>query len=109
MKFGGKFFFEWDLEMYDAGIDEPAKANTSDINEELGQVEFLFTDKTGTLTENVMKFRQCSVSGLKYEEQDGKLCLLADAESGRPTSPVPALSVSTQSPADPPALCPLSV
>ena len=38
MKFGGKLFFEWDGEMYDPITDEPAKANTSDINEELGQV-----------------------------------------------------------------------
>ena len=40
MKLGGKLFFEWDLQMYDASIDEPAKANTSDINEELGQVRW---------------------------------------------------------------------
>ena len=38
MKFGGKLFFEWDADMYDPLTDEPAKANTSDINEELGQV-----------------------------------------------------------------------
>ena len=38
MKVGGKIFFEWDIEMYDPKTDEPAKANTSDINEELGQV-----------------------------------------------------------------------
>ena len=92
MKFGGKFFFQWDLEMYDANIDEPAKANTSDINEELGQIEFLFTDKTGTLTENIMHFRQCSVGGRKYEEVDGKLCACAEAADRAP-SPLPVLTV----------------
>ena len=94
MKFGGKFFFQWDLEMYDANIDEPAKANTSDINEELGQIEFLFTDKTGTLTENIMHFRQCSVGGRKYEEVDGKLCACAEAADRAP-SPLPVLTVRT--------------
>lgn len=38
MKFFGSMFFEWDVEMYDAQTNERAKANTSDLNEELGQV-----------------------------------------------------------------------
>jgi phospholipid-translocating ATPase len=37
-KFFGSMFFVWDVELYDADMDEPAKANTSDLNEELGQV-----------------------------------------------------------------------
>lgn len=73
-KFVGSMFIGWDLEMYDAENDQPAKANTSDLNEELGQVEYLFTDKTGTLTENDMQFRQCSINGKKYEEVGGMLC-----------------------------------
>ena len=39
----------------------------SDLIEEMGQVEFIFTDKTGTLTCNVMKFKQCSVGFKVYE------------------------------------------
>lgn len=37
-KFFGSMFFEWDVEMYDEITNEPAKAMTSDLNEELGQV-----------------------------------------------------------------------
>ncbi|KAI0230344.1 putative phospholipid-transporting ATPase IF [Lamellibrachia satsuma] len=72
-KFLGSKFFQWDIEMYDPSTNEPAKALTSDLNEELGQVEYLFTDKTGTLTENCMVFRYCSINGERYEECEGKL------------------------------------
>lgn len=37
------------------------------------QVEYVFTDKTGTLTENEMQFRECSINGIKYQEINGKL------------------------------------
>lgn len=37
-KFFGSVFFEWDIDLYDPEMDEHAKANTSDLNEELGQV-----------------------------------------------------------------------
>ncbi|OWF54474.1 phospholipid-transporting ATPase IF [Mizuhopecten yessoensis] len=72
-KFVGSLYFGWDIEMYDEKMDQPAKANTSDLNEELGQVEYLFTDKTGTLTENEMQFRECSLGGDKYMEVDNIL------------------------------------
>ena len=37
------------------------------------QVEFLFSDKTGTLTENIMSFRRCSVGGRNYVDAEGRL------------------------------------
>ena len=43
-----------------------AKARTSNLNEELGQISYIFTDKTGTLTENIMEFKKCSVGGKLY-------------------------------------------
>eukprot|EP00073_Rattus_norvegicus_P044717 XP_017446865.1 PREDICTED: probable phospholipid-transporting ATPase IF isoform X1 [Rattus norvegicus] len=72
-KFLGSFFIGWDLDLYHEESDQKAQVNTSDLNEELGQVEYVFTDKTGTLTENEMQFRECSINGLKYQEINGKL------------------------------------
>ncbi|XP_061455087.1 phospholipid-transporting ATPase IG isoform X2 [Rhineura floridana] len=65
-KFLGSFFISWDKEMYDETRNEGALVNTSDLNEELGQVEYVFSDKTGTLTENTMEFIECSIDGHKY-------------------------------------------
>uniref|UniRef100_A0A673CR61 Phospholipid-transporting ATPase n=1 Tax=Sphaeramia orbicularis TaxID=375764 RepID=A0A673CR61_9TELE len=72
-KFLGSFFIGWDLDLYHEESDQKAQVNTSDLNEELGQVEYVFTDKTGTLTENEMQFRECSINGTKYREVNGKL------------------------------------
>ncbi|RHZ23759.1 hypothetical protein DYB37_003274 [Aphanomyces astaci] len=43
-----------------------AIARTSDLNEDLGQIEYIFSDKTGTLTQNIMEFRKCSIGGIIY-------------------------------------------
>ncbi|OQR96809.1 phospholipid-transporting ATPase, partial [Achlya hypogyna] len=43
-----------------------AIARTSDLNEDLGQIEYIFSDKTGTLTQNIMEFRKCSIGGVVY-------------------------------------------
>ncbi|KAB1253681.1 Phospholipid-transporting ATPase IG [Camelus dromedarius] len=74
-KFLGSFFISWDKDFYDEEINEGALVNTSDLNEELGQVDYVFTDKTGTLTENSMEFIECCIDGHKYkgvtQETDG--------------------------------------
>merc|ERR1719229_578498 len=43
-----------------------AQARTSNLNEELGQISYLFSDKTGTLTENKMAFYKCHIDGVRY-------------------------------------------
>ncbi|KAF7729967.1 hypothetical protein EC973_003380 [Apophysomyces ossiformis] len=55
-----------DIDMYYADNDTPAMTKSSSLIEELGQVEYVFSDKTGTLTRNEMKLRRCSVGGISY-------------------------------------------
>lgn len=61
-------FINSDLEMYDKDTDTFAMARTSNLNEELGQVRYILSDKTGTLTKNIMKFKKCTVNGHVYDE-----------------------------------------
>lgn len=55
-----------DLEMYYEDSDCPAAARTSQLVEELGQVDYIFSDKTGTLTRNIMEFKMVSIGGIPY-------------------------------------------
>ncbi|KAH0795183.1 phospholipid-translocating P-type ATPase, flippase family protein [Histomonas meleagridis] len=59
-------FVNWDAKLYDVENDVPANARTSNISDDLGQIEYIFSDKTGTLTRNVMEFMKCSISGHIY-------------------------------------------
>lgn len=59
-------FINQDQEMYHEETDRPARARTSNLNEELGQVDTILSDKTGTLTCNSMEFVKCSIAGTAY-------------------------------------------
>ncbi|CRG92642.1 hypothetical protein PISL3812_09705 [Talaromyces islandicus] len=65
VKIGQMLLVQSDVGMYDAESDRPMTCNTNTILENLGQVSHIFSDKTGTLTENVMNFRKMSIAGLK--------------------------------------------
>lgn len=66
VKFVQSVMIDNDLDIYYAKTDTPAVARSSSLIEELGQVEYVFSDKTGTLTCNEMEFRECSIAGLSY-------------------------------------------
>lgn len=52
--------------MYHKKSKTPAKARTTTLNEELGQIQYIFSDKTGTLTQNIMTFNKCSINGRSF-------------------------------------------
>ncbi|XP_066274027.1 phospholipid-transporting ATPase ID-like [Branchiostoma lanceolatum] len=66
IRMGHSLFINWDSKMYYAPKRTPAKARTTTLNEELGQIEYVFSDKTGTLTQNIMAFNKCSINGKQY-------------------------------------------
>ena len=69
VKYFHAFLINSDLDIYYDKTDTPAICRTSSLVEELGQIEYIFSDKTGTLTCNVMEFKQCSIGGVQYADE----------------------------------------
>lgn len=57
---------EYDILMYDQEQEMTKRAQSSNLNEQLGQVEYVFSNKTGTLTCNIMEFRKFTSDSNSY-------------------------------------------
>ena len=66
VKYFQGFFISWDIDIYDKKQKVATKVQTSTLNEELGQIKYIFCDKTGTLTKNFMKFKRVAIGLKKY-------------------------------------------
>lgn len=69
----GFVFMNWDKDMRDPTTGEFARCRNSNLNEDLGKIEYVFSDKTGTLTSNEMQLRQVSIKGQVLGSPDFRL------------------------------------
>ncbi|GFY83865.1 aminophospholipid ATPase 1 [Actinidia rufa] len=74
VRLGQSYFMIGDKHMYDSSTDSRFQCRSLNINEDLGQIRYVFSDKTGTLTENKMEFQKASVHGKNY----GSSMLMSD-------------------------------
>ncbi|XP_062963890.1 phospholipid-transporting ATPase VD isoform X2 [Cynocephalus volans] len=73
LQLGQIYFIQSDVDFYSEKMDSTVQCRALNITEDLGQIQYLFSDKTGTLTENKMVFRRCSVAGFDYcHEENAK-------------------------------------
>lgn len=84
VKYFQAYLINSDLDIYYDKTDTPATCRTSSLVEELGQIEYIFSDKTGTLTCNQMEFKQCSIAGIQYGDDvpEDRRAAVEDGEFG---------------------------
>lgn len=78
------FIIHNSLDLYDSDSNKRTECRAMNITEELGQIQYIFSDKTGTLTENRMIFRRCTIAGLDYNHPSSD-----EEKISLPNSPIP--------------------
>nr|KYP51617.1 Phospholipid-transporting ATPase 1 [Cajanus cajan] len=73
VRVGQAYFMIGDTRMYDKATNSRFQCRALNINEDLGQIKYVFSDKTGTLTENKMEFQCASILGFDYSSATDSL------------------------------------
>ena len=79
------------IDLYDPQTDKRTQCRAMNITEELGQIQYLFSDKTGTLTENRMIFRRCTIAGIDYNHPG-----YGNEQISAPSSPIPPVIANSE-------------
>ncbi|KFK24933.1 hypothetical protein AALP_AA8G043800 [Arabis alpina] len=70
VRIGQAYFMTRDDQMYDESSNSSFQCRALNINEDLGQIKYLFSDKTGTLTDNKMEFQCACIGGVDYSDRE---------------------------------------
>lgn len=86
------FHIHNNTELFDNQTNKRTECRAMNITEELGQVQHIFSDKTGTLTENKMLFRKCTINGVDYNHTPSEL----EEAYSKPGMPAPPIVVNSK-------------
>lgn len=81
VRLGQSYFMIRDMEMFHADTNTRFQCRALNINEDLGQIKYMFSDKTGTLTENKMEFHSASVNGIDYSDASAEQSSVKEEET----------------------------
>ncbi|XP_051130524.1 phospholipid-transporting ATPase 1-like [Andrographis paniculata] len=82
VRLGQSYFMIGDQHMYDSCSNSRFQCRSLNINEDLGQIRYVFSDKTGTLTENKMEFRKASIWGKNYDNTPSMIASSEETDVG---------------------------
>ena len=89
IRLGQSIFIMQDREMYHPESNTPTVARSTNLSEELGQIDYVFSDKTGTLTQNVMKFKKASIGGIIYGKDNPEVTVNLIVANRPPSHGIP--------------------